>query len=113
VADRTMFKLELELDSEFVCLTRYMVTRRTDHFRTVARTRLPSCSRNGKAFYLLRPTPELCTLALPHRKQILYLAMPALVAPRPNEIGQSNNTSTNLIGFVVSFVCLFLIVGFT
>ncbi|KAH6911477.1 tRNA methyltransferase complex GCD14 subunit-domain-containing protein [Coprinopsis sp. MPI-PUGE-AT-0042] len=32
-------------------------------------------SQNGKGFlYVLRPTPELWTLALPHRTQILYLA---------------------------------------
>lgn len=32
-------------------------------------------SRNGKGFiHVLRPTPELWTLALPHRTQILYLA---------------------------------------
>ncbi|KAI0032581.1 tRNA methyltransferase complex GCD14 subunit-domain-containing protein [Vararia minispora EC-137] len=32
-------------------------------------------SRNGKGFiHILRPTPELWTLALPHRTQILYLA---------------------------------------
>jgi tRNA (adenine57-N1/adenine58-N1)-methyltransferase catalytic subunit len=32
-------------------------------------------SRNGKGFiYVLRPTPELWTMALPHRTQILYLA---------------------------------------
>ncbi|TDL22160.1 GCD14-domain-containing protein [Rickenella mellea] len=32
-------------------------------------------SRNGKGFiYILRPTPELWTQALPHRTQILYLA---------------------------------------
>jgi tRNA (adenine57-N1/adenine58-N1)-methyltransferase catalytic subunit len=32
-------------------------------------------SRNGKGFiHILRPTPELWTMALPHRTQILYLA---------------------------------------
>ncbi|KAI0670904.1 tRNA methyltransferase complex GCD14 subunit-domain-containing protein [Trametes maxima] len=38
-------------------------------------------SRNGKGFiHLLRPTPELWTLALPHRTQILYLADIAFVS---------------------------------
>jgi tRNA (adenine57-N1/adenine58-N1)-methyltransferase catalytic subunit len=36
--------------------------------------------RNGKGFiHVLRPTPELWTLALPHRTQILYLADIAFV----------------------------------
>ncbi|KZT73957.1 tRNA methyltransferase complex GCD14 subunit [Daedalea quercina L-15889] len=38
-------------------------------------------SRNGKGFiHVLRPTPELWTLALPHRTQILYLADIAFVS---------------------------------
>ncbi|KAH9847906.1 tRNA methyltransferase complex GCD14 subunit-domain-containing protein [Lenzites betulinus] len=38
-------------------------------------------SRNGRGFiHLLRPTPELWTLALPHRTQILYLADIAFVS---------------------------------
>ncbi|KXN82793.1 tRNA (adenine(58)-N(1))-methyltransferase catalytic subunit TRM61 [Leucoagaricus sp. SymC.cos] len=42
-------------------------------------------SRSGKGFvYLLRPTPELWTLALPHRTQILYLADIAFIAARLN-----------------------------
>lgn len=37
-------------------------------------------SRNGKGFiHVLRPTPELWTLALPHRTQILYVADIAFV----------------------------------
>jgi hypothetical protein len=37
-------------------------------------------SRTGKGFvHILRPTPELWTLALPHRTQILYLADIALI----------------------------------
>ncbi|KAH8806535.1 tRNA methyltransferase complex GCD14 subunit-domain-containing protein [Flagelloscypha sp. PMI_526] len=37
-------------------------------------------SRNGKGFiHVLRPTPELWTMALPHRTQILYLADIALI----------------------------------
>lgn len=37
-------------------------------------------SRNGKGFvHVLRPTPELWTLALPHRTQILYIADIAFV----------------------------------
>jgi tRNA (adenine57-N1/adenine58-N1)-methyltransferase len=32
-------------------------------------------SRNGRGYiHVLRPTPELWTLALPHRTQILYIA---------------------------------------
>ncbi|KAF9448722.1 GCD14-domain-containing protein [Macrolepiota fuliginosa MF-IS2] len=42
-------------------------------------------SRTGKGFvYLLRPTPELWTLALPHRTQILYLADIAFITSRLN-----------------------------
>ncbi|KAF8644662.1 hypothetical protein AX16_008322 [Volvariella volvacea WC 439] len=37
-------------------------------------------SRNGRGFiHILRPTPELWTMALPHRTQILYLADIAFV----------------------------------
>lgn len=37
-------------------------------------------SRNGKGFiHILRPTPELWTLGLPHRTQILYLADISLI----------------------------------
>jgi hypothetical protein len=37
-------------------------------------------SRNGRGFiHVLRPTPELWTLALPHRTQILYVADIAFV----------------------------------
>ena len=37
-------------------------------------------SPNGKGFInVLRPTPELWTMALPHRTQILYLADIAFV----------------------------------
>lgn len=40
-------------------------------------------SRNGRGFiHVLRPTPELWTLALPHRTQILYLADIAFVTAR-------------------------------
>jgi tRNA (adenine57-N1/adenine58-N1)-methyltransferase len=42
-------------------------------------------SRAGQGFvYLLRPTPELWTLALPHRTQILYLADIAFITSRLN-----------------------------
>ncbi|KAF8527525.1 tRNA methyltransferase complex subunit Cpd1 [Hysterangium stoloniferum] len=40
-------------------------------------------SRNGKGFiHVLRPTPELWTIALPHRTQILYLADIAFITTR-------------------------------
>ena len=42
-------------------------------------------SRTGKGFLLiLRPTPELWTLALPHRTQILYLADIAFITSSLN-----------------------------
>ncbi|KAF7768295.1 hypothetical protein Agabi119p4_7538 [Agaricus bisporus var. burnettii] len=42
-------------------------------------------SRTGQGFlYLLRPTPELWTLALPHRTQILYIADIAFITSRLN-----------------------------
>lgn len=42
-------------------------------------------SRNGRGFvYVLRPTPELWTLALPHRTQILYLADIAFIVSSLN-----------------------------
>ncbi|KAH7097525.1 tRNA methyltransferase complex subunit Cpd1 [Auriculariales sp. MPI-PUGE-AT-0066] len=42
-------------------------------------------SRNRRGFiHVLRPTPELWTLALPHRTQILYLADIAFVTARLN-----------------------------
>lgn len=59
--------------------------------------------RNGKGFiHVLRPTPELWTLALPHRTQILYLADIAFVTAwlgvRPGsrviEAGKSKHEST-------------------
>lgn len=41
--------------------------------------------RTGQGFvFLLRPTPELWTLALPHRTQILYLADIAFITSRLN-----------------------------
>ncbi|KAI5119045.1 hypothetical protein M0805_005911 [Coniferiporia weirii] len=44
-------------------------------------------SRNGKGFiHVLRPTPELWTMALPHRTQILYLADIAFVVSYLNII---------------------------
>ncbi|KAF5360559.1 hypothetical protein D9756_005055 [Leucocoprinus leucothites] len=42
-------------------------------------------SPSGKGFvYLLRPTPELWTLALPHRTQIVYIADIAFITSRLN-----------------------------
>jgi tRNA (adenine57-N1/adenine58-N1)-methyltransferase catalytic subunit len=42
-------------------------------------------SRTGKGFlHILRPTPELWTLALPHRTQILYLADIAFITSSLN-----------------------------
>jgi len=40
-------------------------------------------ARNGRGFiHVLRPTPELWTLALPHRTQILYIADIAFITTR-------------------------------
>ncbi|KAG6831025.1 hypothetical protein H0H87_006514 [Tephrocybe sp. NHM501043] len=42
-------------------------------------------SRKGKGFiHVLRPTPELWTMALPHRTQILYLADIAFITSHLN-----------------------------
>ncbi|KAI0074038.1 tRNA methyltransferase complex GCD14 subunit [Panus rudis PR-1116 ss-1] len=53
--------------------TRYGVYRHRDLIGVPYGSKIGS--RNGKGFiHVLRPTPELWTLALPHRTQILYLA---------------------------------------
>jgi tRNA (adenine57-N1/adenine58-N1)-methyltransferase len=59
-------------------------------------------SRTGRGFiHILRPTPELWTIALPHRTQILYLADIAFITSYLNihhgsrviEAGMSNYSS--------------------
>jgi tRNA (adenine57-N1/adenine58-N1)-methyltransferase len=58
-------------------------------------------SRSGKGFvHILRPTPELWTLALPHRTQILYLADIAFITSwlhiRPGSVVIEAGASTLL-----------------
>ena len=69
-------------------------------------------SRNGKGFiHLLRPTPELWTLALPHRTQILYLADIAFVTSWLNIKPGSRVIEAGASYFPVSYFCpsLFLL----
>ncbi|KAF8157997.1 tRNA methyltransferase complex GCD14 subunit-domain-containing protein [Crassisporium funariophilum] len=53
--------------------TKYGNFRQTDFIGVPYGSKVPS--RTGRGFlHILRPTPELWTIALPHRTQILYLA---------------------------------------
>ncbi|KAG1858938.1 tRNA methyltransferase complex subunit Cpd1 [Suillus subluteus] len=58
-------------------------------------------SRNGKGFiHVLRPTPELWTMALPHRTQILYLADIASVIEAGTGSGSFSHSVARTIGSV-------------
>ncbi|KAG8758866.1 tRNA (adenine-N(1)-)-methyltransferase catalytic subunit trm61 [Serendipita sp. 396] len=62
---------------------RFGVFRHSDLIGHPYGTKVPS--RNGRGFvYVLRPTPELWTLSLPHRTQILYLADIAFIVTSLN-----------------------------
>lgn len=60
-------------------------------------------SRNGRGFvYVLRPTPELWTLALPHRTQILYLADIAFIISSLNIRPGSSVIEAGTLSYVPS-----------
>lgn len=66
-------------------------------------------SRNGRGFvYVLRPTPELWTLSLPHRTQILYVADIAFIVSclniRPGSSVIEAGESTAILSLLFSFL---------
>jgi tRNA A58 N-methylase Trm61 len=64
-------------------------------------------SRNGKGFiHVLRPTPELWTMALPHRTQILYLADIAFITSWLNITRGSRVIEAGAFFLSSFFLCL-------
>ncbi|KAJ8516450.1 hypothetical protein ONZ45_g6225 [Pleurotus djamor] len=62
-------------------------------------------SRNGKGFiHVLRPTPELWTMALPHRTQILYLADIAFITCHLDVKPGSHVVEAAPVSFTASFL---------
>ncbi|KAL9711325.1 tRNA (adenine-N(1)-)-methyltransferase catalytic subunit trm61 [Leucoagaricus gongylophorus] len=75
--------LPLVVDPALVLNTRFGVYHVADFIARPYGSKVRPRSGNGFV-YLLRPTPELWTLALPHRTQILYLADIAFILSRLN-----------------------------